>query len=244
MWRIPILTYHRIVDDVPLNDYYGICLRRETFQTQMRTLAEHGYRTIALDAAAALMLGRAPLPAKLLVITFDDGYLDTFEIAAPILRDHGFTATVFVVAGLVGRRSLWDAGKCCTAPLMDWHHLRQLLAWGFDIGSHTLTHPELSQLAPVDAREEIVRSRTLLERQLQRPILTFCYPFGEWKETTYRLVRGAGYHAACNDSWRAEHRPFALARLDPGHGADPLAAETAPFRDAAAGAGDHHEEAF
>jgi peptidoglycan/xylan/chitin deacetylase (PgdA/CDA1 family) len=214
MQHIPILAYHRIVDDVPVDDYYNNCLRRELFVEQMRALADGGYRTIPLETAALLMRRRTPPPDKVVAITIDDGYLDTFEAAAPILREHGFTATVFVVAGLVGRRSLWDVGKCCTAPLMDWEQIRQLIAWGFSIGSHTVTHPELSQLSPADARYEIEHSRHILEERLGQSVPMFCYPFGEWNETTYRIVRDAGYLAACNDTWRHEHRPFAMARVD------------------------------
>jgi peptidoglycan/xylan/chitin deacetylase (PgdA/CDA1 family) len=220
--RIPILTYHRVVDTVPTDDYYHICLPREVFVAQMRSLAVEGYETISLERAAALMRRRAPLDPRWIVLTFDDGYLDTFETAAPILMEHGFTATVFVVAGLVGKRSLWDAGKCCTAPLMDWSRIEQLLQWGFAVGSHTVTHPELAALAREDAEREIVHSRELLEQRLGRAITTFCYPFGEWNETTYSLVRAAGYTAACNDYWREEHRPFALARRDPGQLAHPF----------------------
>jgi peptidoglycan/xylan/chitin deacetylase (PgdA/CDA1 family) len=222
MQRIPILTYHRIVAVVPGDDYYGICMPRERFRQRMQALAHDGYRTLSLEAASALMRGRAPIDPRLLAITFDDGYLDTFEVATPILQQHGFTATVFVVAGLVGRRSLWDAGKCCTAPLMDWSHIRQLERWGFAIGSHTLTHPELSALPLEEARYEIAHSRHILEHELGRPITTFCYLYGDWNEATYGLVRAAGYKAACNDSWRGEHRPLALARLDPGHSPHPL----------------------
>src|SRR5262249_32902793 len=98
--------------------------------------------------------------------------------------------------------------------------------WGFSIGSHTVTHPELAALPPEEARYEIVHSRQLLEARLGRPVTTFCYPFGEWGETTYDLVPGAGYETACNDTWREEHRPVALARRDPGHQAHPLARST------------------
>src|SRR5262249_35484229 len=125
--RIPILAYHRVVDVVPLDDYYHICLPRDLFYQQMRTLAQAGYTTLSLETASTLMQQSDPIPPRLVVLTFDDGYLDTFETAAPILRQCGFTATVFIVAGLVGRRSLWDAGKCCTAPLMDWSQIQQLL---------------------------------------------------------------------------------------------------------------------
>src|SRR5262249_25989232 len=223
MQQIPILAYHRVVDVVPLDDYYHICLPRDLFVQQMHTLAAEGYSTLSLETASALMQQSDPIPPQQVVLTFDDGYLDTFEIAAPILRRFGFTATVFIVAGLVGRRSLWAAGKCCTAPLMNWPQIQQLVQWGFSVGSHTITHPELAALSLEDARHEIVHSRQILETQLSRPVTTFCYPFGEWNEATYDLVRTAGYEAACNDTWREEHRPFALARRDPGLEAHPLA---------------------
>jgi peptidoglycan/xylan/chitin deacetylase (PgdA/CDA1 family) len=223
MQRIPILVYHRVVDEMPPDDYYGICMSHDLFEEQMCSLAEAGYHTLTVEEAAVFMRRRGRLPVRQVALTFDDGYMDTFELAVPVLRRLGFSATMFIVAGLVGRRSLWDAGKCCTAPLMDWPHLQQLLDWGFALGSHTLTHPELSALPLDDARHEIVASRARLERQLDRAITTFCYPFGEWNESTYRLVRAAGYRAACNDSWRNEHRPLALARRAPSEGANPLA---------------------
>lgn len=223
MRHIPILAYHRVVDVVPGDDYYGNCLPRTLFAGHMRTLAEAGYHTISLEVASRRMGGDEPIDPKSCVITFDDGYLDTYEVAAPVLRSYGFVATVFVVAGLVGRRSLWDAGKCCTAPLMDWDQLRELARRGWSIGSHTLTHPELARLPVDEARHEIVDSRRVLEQELDRPVKTFCYPFGNWDEITYELVRLAGYAAACNDTWREEHRPFALARRLPGPGPHPLA---------------------
>jgi peptidoglycan/xylan/chitin deacetylase (PgdA/CDA1 family) len=210
----PILAYHRIVERVPADDYLDICTSWDKFERQMRYFARAGYRTLTLEEAGALLAYNRPIPPKHFAITFDDGYEDVFSQAVPILRRFGFTATIFIVTGFVGQTNVWEEGKGSQAPLMGWNPIRELLRMGFCVGSHTVSHPDLSQLSDDLAWHEVSQSRTTLESMLDAPIRTFCYPYGKWTEVTRGLVRKAGYDLACNDIWRGEHEQYALARIN------------------------------
>lgn len=211
----PVLAYHRIVDSIPAEDYCQVCMTRKHFERQMRHFARLGYRTLPLEVAGALMVSNRPIPPKHFAITFDDGFEDIYSNAIPILRDLSFTATIFVVSGLVGKINAWDEGKGCVAPLMGWSLIKELAQAGFTIGAHTVSHPDLSQLPRDLAWHEISASREAIERMLGIPIRTFAYPYGKWSEMTRELVRDAGFNLACNDIWRPEHEQYAMARVNP-----------------------------
>jgi peptidoglycan/xylan/chitin deacetylase (PgdA/CDA1 family) len=211
---LPILGYHRVVERIPVDDYCDICTTREHFERQMRFLAQAGYRTLSLEEAGKLLASDHPIPPKRFAITFDDGYQDILSGAIPLLKELGFTATIFMVSDFVGKTNAWDEGKGCLAPLLSWEQLRMLLQAGFSIGSHTVAHPDLSQLPQDQAWHEISESRKILEKMLNTPVRSFCYPYGKWSEETHELVREAGYDLACNDVWRPEHDLFALARVN------------------------------
>jgi peptidoglycan/xylan/chitin deacetylase (PgdA/CDA1 family) len=212
---IPILGYHRVVDEMPPHDRCWLCMSRRQFERQMEWFARLGYRTLSLAEAGRRLLHEKRIPPRHFVITFDDGYLDTLTVAAPVLRRFGFTATMFVVTGLVGEQNTWDDHRECLAPLMNWEQIRQWRAMGFSVGSHTVSHPRLSQIPLCDVRNELVASRRTLEAQLGMPVQTLCYPYGDWSEDVCRLVPDAGYAVACNDVGRREHGPYILARTDP-----------------------------
>jgi peptidoglycan/xylan/chitin deacetylase (PgdA/CDA1 family) len=214
---IPILGYHRLVEATPADDSWHICTRRERFQRQMEWFARLGWRTLSLEEAGARLMRGERIPPRHFVITFDDGYLDTLTVGIPILRDLGFTATVFVVSGLVGERNEWDKGIGHVAPLMTWTQLEQVLGLGFSIGSHTVTHPHLDRLPSDVARRELLESRQVLERRLGVPIRTFCYPYGHWNEQVRALVAHAGYDVACDETGRSAHGRYTLARTNPGY---------------------------
>lgn len=210
----PVLAYHRVVETMPADDLCDICTRRDHFERQMRWLARAGYHTLSLTEAGAFLAQNRPLPPKHFAITFDDGYEDFLSVALPVLRELGFTATVFIVTDFVGKSNSWDEGKGCVAPLMTWDQIKEALQAGFSIGSHTVSHPDLRQLSEDQVWYEVSHSRATLEHMLGSPIQTFCYPYGKWSETTRKAVRAAGYDLACNDVWRPEHDQLALARTD------------------------------
>jgi peptidoglycan/xylan/chitin deacetylase (PgdA/CDA1 family) len=151
------------------------------------------------------------------VITFDDGYVNVLRHALEPLATTGFTAVQYLVADLLGRCNEWDVALGEAAePMLDAGQVRQWLAAGHDIGSHTRTHPYLTRIPLAQAREEIVASKRKLEDLFHRPIEHFCYPYGDWNDAVRDLVAEAGYRTACttqpgvND---ADSSPLALKRV-------------------------------
>lgn len=133
-----------------------------------------------------------------LVITFDDGYLDNREVAAPILRAHGLPACFFVASGLIesSRIPEWDREWGVQSRWMTWPQVRELAEMGFEVGAHTVNHVDLGVVEGESARAEIRTSREDLERELGRPIDLFSYPYGRREQITEPnrdAVREAGF---------------------------------------------------
>ncbi|MBC7368185.1 MAG: polysaccharide deacetylase family protein [Undibacterium sp.] len=160
----------------------------------MAELAGAGYRTANLGETRPAV-GNA---ARKFVITFDDGYVNVLRYAAPVLARHGFTAIQFIVAGGIGGSNAWDIAEGERAtPLMDAAQIGDWLAAGHEIGSHTVSHPRLTQIPAARQREEIFASKRRLEDRFGRPVRHFCYPYGDWNEAVRDLVSEAGYATAC-----------------------------------------------
>jgi peptidoglycan/xylan/chitin deacetylase (PgdA/CDA1 family) len=133
-----------------------------------------------------------------LAVTFDDGFTSTLELGLSVLERHQVRAIQYIVAGQIGGCNEWDRHKGDSIePLMDLAQLRDWLAAGQEIGSHTMTHPNLKKLSRVQAREEIFASKKLLEDRLGIAIEHFCYPHGSWTPEVRELVIEAGYRSAC-----------------------------------------------
>ena len=151
--NVPILMYH-YVDHTPPDTgpaAAGLTVSPQEFGAQMDYLAAEGYHPVTIAQVYAAMAGGARLPSRPVAITFDDGGSDNYGVAFPILREHGFTATFFVITGYVG-------GRAC----MTWDQLREMQAAGMDIESHTVSHPDLRTLGAAGLAEELGRSREAL----------------------------------------------------------------------------------
>lgn len=194
-----ILAYHSV--SAARKD--GLAVHPARFEGQMRWLAAQGYRSLTLREL--LHRPAARRDERVVVITFDDGYADTFTQAFPILQRYGFTATVFLVAALVGCEYVfwWDEEKVGQGqdrslfyPLT-WAQIEQMAAAGFEFGSHTCTHPRaLTALEPDQAWEEIQGSRQELGHRLGSSVATFCYPRGDLDDRIVQMVALAGYDGA------------------------------------------------
>lgn len=189
-----ILTYHRIgrapagVPDPFLYD------STDALDFHLRLAREQGLALAPFGEA----VGTERFTPNTLTITFDDGFTSVLQHALPVLQYHKAKAIQFVVAGLVGQKNTWDTHKGdAMESLMDWHQIREWLAAGMEIGSHTMTHPNLKKLKAAEAREEITASKKLLEDKLGIPIDHFCYPHGGWTPVVRDLVIDAGYKSAC-----------------------------------------------
>jgi len=131
------------------------------------------------------------------VLTFDDAYRSLFLKGLPVLERLRAHALTYVVASLIGKTNEWDRGKKIRQErLMDEGQLREWLEAGHEIGSHTLTHANLTTLSTAEARREIVESKTRLEDLFGKPIRHFCYPYGAWNERVRDLAQEAGYATA------------------------------------------------
>ncbi len=198
---IPVLNYHKIDDiDNPL------AVTPAEFAEQVGYLADNGYHTITPDQLMGyLKYGRA-LPDKPILITFDDGYRDNYANAYPILKKHGFTATIFLVTDLVGNDDRF----------LTWDEAREMHKNGFVFGSHTVSHLPLTTLDPEQIAGELAASAAEIERQLGARPRYFAYPTGAYNLKIEELVRQSGYRAAFTIRYGQvglESDPYALERI-------------------------------
>ncbi len=201
---ISILSYHQTTA-VPARGmpYRGLVLPPARFARQMRALRALGFRGLSLRDLAPYLRGERR--GKVVGITLDDGYVNNFDHALPVLLDLGFTATSFVVSGQLGGTNAWDTPLGVPrARLMNVHHLREWLAAGMEVGAHTRHHVDLPACDPQVARVEIAHSRSDLEQALGGPVRSFCYPYGRYRDAHVEMARAAGYEmATTSDSGRA-----------------------------------------
>jgi peptidoglycan/xylan/chitin deacetylase (PgdA/CDA1 family) len=195
---IPILMYHQVTPR-PFATFGKYAVTPKAFARQMRWLAHTGYEPIKLDDLIARPADRITLPPRPVVITFDDGFHDCVEFAVPILLAHSFTAVFYLVAGCMGLTSRWLLSeRGIDIPLMDWMTARQLVAAGFQCGSHTLSHPRLVELSDADCHEELFGSRKLLEDKLGHEVKHLAYPYGSFNERVRQIAKRSGYRSACS----------------------------------------------
>jgi peptidoglycan/xylan/chitin deacetylase (PgdA/CDA1 family) len=189
---VPILAFHKI-GPIPDNARYPRnYVRAEQFDALLGSLKGAGYQSISFDRYLAHRDGTGELPRKPLLLTFDDGYRSNAEIAAPIMKKHGFRATIFVVPGRFGGTNDWD-GEEVQEPLLTAEEIRALRADGFAFGSHTMNHVRLTDVSPEVARHELRSSREALEGVLGEPVRVLCYPWAQHNAPVRALVRDAGY---------------------------------------------------
>jgi peptidoglycan/xylan/chitin deacetylase (PgdA/CDA1 family) len=194
-----VLMYHWVSGD-PGERLRAWGVTPEQFESQMQYLSDEGYRVVPLDEVVATVRGKRPSSEREVAITFDDGYRDFLEHAAPVLRRFSFAATIFLVADRVGQTNSWDARHGDRPrPLMGWSEAAALAAAGMEIGSHARTHRFLPALSDQELEDEIRGSKRILEDRLGREMRFFSYPHGLHDERALRWVAAAGYAAGCSD---------------------------------------------
>ena len=189
----PILTYHKLGPRPQRVRLKGLYLSRRLFTQQLRELHAAGYTTGSLDDFPPTAPTR-----RSIVLTFDDGCENVFRHGLDALAAVGFRAVMFVVAERLGQLNDWDmAVGEQPERLMDVSQIREWFAAGHSIGSHTCTHPALTQVSRAQAQEEICSSKKRLEDLFGRPVRHFCYPYGDYNPSVVDLVAQAGYATAC-----------------------------------------------
>jgi peptidoglycan/xylan/chitin deacetylase (PgdA/CDA1 family) len=200
-----ILTYHSL-------DTSGsvISVAPATFRRQMEWLARSGMPVVPL--------ARIRQTPGAVALTFDDAFRNFFEVALPILAEHRFPATVFVVSGHCGGRNNWP-GQSAGIPimeLMDWSHLREASGHGIDLGGHTASHPRLTELGDARVSEELRVCRCEIEQRAGCEVRHFAYPYGSC-DARVRMLAANEYSLACGtalDYAGPRSDDFELPRLD------------------------------
>jgi peptidoglycan/xylan/chitin deacetylase (PgdA/CDA1 family) len=184
--------YHRIAPTgAPALANYRVT--PEAFREQLRYLNEAGYYSITLDEWRVARELRKPIPGKPVIITFDDGYADFMDFAWPLLKEYGFSATVFLVSNEIGRTNDWDKYYGEVLPLLDWPDILPLQKEGIEFGSHSANHPHLTGISLSEIVKEASISRTVLQEKLGKPIHSFAYPYGSNDRVIQHLVGACGY---------------------------------------------------
>jgi peptidoglycan/xylan/chitin deacetylase (PgdA/CDA1 family) len=213
---VPILMYHEVTS-TPHPGFAKYSVPMRSFAAQMRWLAMAGYRTIDLATLLAHRRDGTPVPPKSIIITFDDGFRDAAVFAGRVMAEHGFSATFFLVAGLMGATSTWlQRERGLSLPIMSWDNARALGRAGHRCESHSVTHPRLAELAPDACRDELTRSRDIIEAALGHPVRYAAYPFGSESPAVRAIARDCGYDAACGVAIglsTADDDPLALRRV-------------------------------
>lgn len=187
---VPILVYHSVgpktgKKESKMAKHYHIY--PETFEAQMEYLKDNGYTPITFNALVDHYLNGTAIPAKSVVLTFDDGWRDQYTYAYPILQKFGFTASFFII-------SSYPTGNY--PAYMSWADIIALDKAGMEIGSHTVHHLNLTKVSPAQVTSELVDSKATIEKEIGHPITTFVYPEYGQNTAVQQAVKSAGYIAA------------------------------------------------
>jgi peptidoglycan/xylan/chitin deacetylase (PgdA/CDA1 family) len=196
--NIKVLMYHRIVTDPAHIVDYWHAVDAEHFKQQLRLLERFNFTPITFEDYQLYLDGQLTLPRKPIIITFDDGHLDTYEIAAPILEEFDMKAVVFVMGNRDLDHAHWDEGSTnLRFPLMTDHQIKDLRSRGFEIGAHSMNHRILPNLNLDACIDEVWGSKQTVEKVLGEPIISFSYPYGRKDERVQAVVQEAGFNFAC-----------------------------------------------
>lgn len=214
--RMTIVTFHRVNNSKSAE---GLTCSATKFEAFCAFFRDH-FRVVSLGEQVAGCRAGTDMGGTL-SITFDDGYVDNFEVAAPILRKFQLPAAFFVVSGYVGTTIVapWDHSAASDASWMNWDHVRSLAAEGFEIGSHTHRHINLGSADEETIRSDLRESKSKLLHELGRPARLFAYPFGGREDITSRsrdLVRQEGFDCCVScfgGSNPATADPYSLNRI-------------------------------
>ena len=195
-----ILAYHSVHPE--RRDILSV--HPDDFRRQMRWLASLGWRGVSLSEFVHLSSQPSERHSRVFGITFDDGYADNLYHALPVLKEFGFSATVFVIADRIGtdvvHNSRWLTLYSDVLPsayrYLTWEEVETLHDVGIEVGAHTCTHPLLDQIDYWAQFREIALCKTTLAKNIGGQVVSFCYPAGRYNGQTLDLVRASGYRQA------------------------------------------------
>ena len=213
---VPILMYHVLGRPPAGVGYPGLYVAPTRFRAQVALLAQHGYTAVTLGQVWQAWHGTGALPRKPVVFSFDDGYRSDAAVALPVLRKHGWVGVLNLE--LRNLQPVWGARP---------GEVRRLIAAGWEIDAHTLTHPDLTTVSAEEAWRQINGSRVAIRLRFHVPVDFFAYPSGRYDASVEAAVRRAGFSAATTTAYgiaRPQDDPYALprVRVDAGESAPAL----------------------
>jgi peptidoglycan/xylan/chitin deacetylase (PgdA/CDA1 family) len=202
-WRLPkkgvaILMYHKIGIAPQNSKLRNLWVSQEKFDRQMSYLKKNSILVITFNEYYA-MLQEKRVPAKAVIITFDDGYQDNYTEAFPVLQKYGFKAMFFLVSDTIGIINKWhDPATEPHQKMLSLEQIKEVQAAGMEFGSHTLSHLNLNELSIEAANIQIAESKPVLEQALGKSVDIFAYPYGAgaYNPAVKQLVKPAGYKLA------------------------------------------------
>lgn len=205
----PVLLYHSIAELAGTPEG-----ARRSFEMQMAYLARSGFTALA-PAEFVRGLDEGEWPERSVLITFDDGYLDFRDVALPILKAYGMSATMFLVHdGLDGGTAAWRGPMYPVMPdTLGWDDVLAMRGEGVHFGSHGKSHVQLGKVDGEELRSEIVDSKRLLEERLGDEVTLFSYPYGSCSQAARAQVEAAGYSAGFGVSPRRSTRFEVFRRI-------------------------------
>ena len=188
--KCAILNYHSIGDDL-------LSVPSSVFESTIKTLSENGYIGISIDNLTKFYADSDNTEKKLIVITFDDCFESAYTKGVPILQNYGFSGTFYISTGYIGKTdSRRNKGILIERSYIKLEQIKELLHNNFEIGAHTDTHPNLTDISPLNVRTEIHRSKEILQDYLGTEINSFAYPRGKHNENIVGIVKESGFSSA------------------------------------------------
>jgi len=211
--RLPVLAYHAIHPDRSL-----ISITPGEFEWQLNFLKKNGYQVVTLNQLVQWLEQAVKFPRRAVVLTFDDGLECIYHFALPILKKYDFVATVFLVSGFIDKDNNWPGQPEIIAklPTLSWHQIREMDRSGIQFGAHTLTHPRLDLLNPVEIEREILDCKASIQDQLRHSIDQFAYPYGRYNDQVLNLVK-KNFNGACSTRLgyaTQQSDPYMIERID------------------------------
>lgn len=192
-----ILMYHMIAPHKDRAQFNGLRVSPEMFEKQLHYLFSHGWHSYTMSE---LIQYRDSLPKKSFVLTFDDGYLDNYTNALPLLKKYHFKATLYLVVNRhnnewsIHRKKNHNTGELRKEPKLEDPQILEMIESGcFEIGIHTMNHLNFLSLSPEETTYEIKKAKQIVESKFDITCYSFSYPFGLYKEKDWLVVRDAGF---------------------------------------------------
>lgn len=189
VFQLPILLYHRIVNENSKIGKHKIYVWEKNFREQMKFLKESGYETLTFEKLSNFPTFQL---SKQIILTFDDGYEDNYTILFPILKEFGFTAVIYFITKQTRNEWAMKEGEP-EIKMMTKEMIREMSDYGIEFGGHTRTHVDLKKTPSEKLADEIAGNKKDVEEITGKTAVSFAYPFGAHNKETEEAVRSAGY---------------------------------------------------